>query len=73
VRIYQVFARARRDEPLRQVGSVTADSLDLARVYAYKTYDEEPWIEMVLAPQDAFASVIDLHPALGHPSEVPNP
>lgn len=62
--VYEVFARVRREEPLRQIGSVTADSLELATVYAYKTYDEECWIEMLLAPRSAFATVIPLEPGI---------
>lgn len=62
--IYEVFARVRREEPLRLIGSVTAESLELAKVYAYKTYDEEPWIEMVLVPRTAMAEVMALQPAV---------
>jgi 1,2-phenylacetyl-CoA epoxidase PaaB subunit len=69
LQVYEVLARARREEPLRQIGSVTADSMELARVYAYKTYDEEPWIEMVVVPRAAFATVIHLEPGVGRDAE----
>ena len=56
-RIYVVFARKNREDPLYQIGSVHASDPELAKVYAWKTYDEERWFEMVVAPRDAFHSV----------------
>ncbi len=56
-RVYVVFVRKNREDPLRHVGSVHASDPELARVYAWKTYDEERWFEMVVAPRDAFHSV----------------
>lgn len=56
-RVYVVFARKNREDPLHHVGSVHASDPELARVYAWKTYDEERWFEMVVAPQDAFLTV----------------
>ena len=44
--VYDVFARKRRAEPLRHIGYVDALDDALARVYAWKTYDEEKWFEM---------------------------
>ena len=61
-KIYEVFARAKRDEPLRHIGSVTADNEDLARAYACMTYDEETWIEMVLVPREAVIPVLEVEP-----------
>ena len=45
-------------EPLRQVGTVEADDIELARVYAQSIYDEFAWIEMVLVPRETMVTVI---------------
>ncbi len=58
VRIYDVFARQRRREPLAHVGTVTAPNADLAAAYARSIYNEEPWIEMrVIAQQDEITAI----------------
>ena len=49
--IYEVFARKTRGEPLRHIGNVNAPDDELARVYAYTTYDEEKWFDMWVAPR----------------------
>ena len=51
--IYVVLVRKNREDPLHHIGSVP----ELAKVYAWKTYDEERWFEMVVAPRDAFYPV----------------
>lgn len=56
-RVWIVFARKNREDPLHHVGSVHAADAELAKVYAWKTYDEERWFEMVVAPQDSFHGV----------------
>lgn len=56
-RIWEVFARKNREDRLEHVGAVTAPSAELARVYAWQTYDEATWFEMVVAPRDAFRPV----------------
>jgi hypothetical protein len=53
-----VFARKRYDEPLCEIGTVTADEPRLAEVYARSIYDEQPWIEMAVVPRDQFRTVI---------------
>ncbi len=55
--VYVVFARKKRGDPLYEVGSVHAPDSELAKVYAWKTYDEERWFEMVVAPRDTFHPV----------------
>lgn len=55
--IYVVLARKKREDSLRHIGSVHASDPELAKVYAWKTYDEERWFEMVVAPRDAFYPV----------------
>jgi 1,2-phenylacetyl-CoA epoxidase PaaB subunit len=53
-----VFARRRYDEPLYQVGTVTADDPEMAVLYAHSIYDEHPWIEMIVVPRSATRTVI---------------
>ena len=56
--VWQVYARRRYDEPLHEIGTVMADDVELARVYARSIYDEFSWIEMVLIPREAIVTVI---------------
>jgi 1,2-phenylacetyl-CoA epoxidase PaaB subunit len=53
-----VFARRRWEDPLMQVGSVTAESTEMAIVFARSIYDEHPWIEMIVTPRSAIRTVI---------------
>ncbi|MBI4540755.1 MAG: hypothetical protein HY704_14735 [Gemmatimonadetes bacterium] len=55
--VYEVFARKSRGEPLRHVGYLNAPDPELARVYAWKTYDEEKWFEMCVVPRSAIIAV----------------
>ena len=55
--VYEVFARKTREEPLRHIGWVNAMDGDLARVYAWKTYDEQNWAEMCGIPSSAILLV----------------
>lgn len=52
-----MFARKSRGEPLRHIGFINAESGDLARVYAWKTYDEQNWEEMCVVPRSAILPV----------------
>ena len=45
-RVYDVFARKNRGDQLSHIGYVDALDDEMARVYAWKTYDEENWFEM---------------------------
>ncbi len=58
-KIYEVFARFRYEEPLHYVGNVTAPDAELAKVYAFNTYNEWAWIEMIVVPRDAVVRVIE--------------
>jgi 1,2-phenylacetyl-CoA epoxidase PaaB subunit len=53
-----VFARRRYDEPLYQVGTVTADDPEMAVIFARSIYDEHPWIEMLVVPRHEAHTVI---------------
>jgi 1,2-phenylacetyl-CoA epoxidase PaaB subunit len=55
--VYDVFARKARGEPLRHIGYVNAFDEELARVYAWKAYDEENWFEMCVVPRSAIIPV----------------
>ena len=58
-RVWLVLARRAYDEPLRQVGTVEADDIELARVYARSIYEEFAWVDMVAVPRDAVINVIE--------------
>ncbi len=55
--VYEVFARKSRGEPLRHIGFINASGDELARVYAWKTYDEQNWEEMCVVPRAAIVPV----------------
>ncbi len=55
--VYEVFARKSRGESLRHIGYLDAPDDALARVYAWKTYDEENWFEMCVVPRSAIVAV----------------
>ena len=51
--VFEVFARLAPGDPMSHVGTLNAPHLDLARVYAWKIYDEEDWADMWVVPRDA--------------------
>jgi len=57
-RVWQVYARQKFEEPLREIGNVMADDPELAVVYARSIYDEFAWIEMALVPRDSIIQII---------------
>ena len=57
--VFEVFARKTRGEPLRHIGFINAPDDDLARVYAWKMYDEQNWDEMCVVPR---AAILPLDP-----------
>jgi 1,2-phenylacetyl-CoA epoxidase PaaB subunit len=57
--VYEVFARKTRGEAMRHIGTVTAPDDELARVYAFSTYDEEKWFDMWVAPRDRIVEVFN--------------
>lgn len=65
--MYEVFAREKPDGPLAHIGCVRAPNRELAAAQAGMTYSEKPWVEMCVAPTDAFLRCIgdDIH-ALGY-------
>jgi 1,2-phenylacetyl-CoA epoxidase PaaB subunit len=55
--VFEVFARKTREEPLRHIGYINALNSELARVCAWKTYDEQNWFEMCVVPRAAVLPV----------------
>ena len=56
--VWLVFARRKYEEPLYQVGTVTADDPEMAAMFAQSIYDEHPWIEMVVVPRSSLRTVV---------------
>ena len=54
---YDVFARKNRGDQLAHIGYVDALDDETARVYAWKTYDEENWFEMCVVRRSAIIPV----------------
>jgi 1,2-phenylacetyl-CoA epoxidase PaaB subunit len=63
--VYEVFARKSRGEALRHIGNLNAPDPELARVYAYKTYDEEKWFDMWVVPREHFHEVFNADRGVG--------
>ena len=57
--IWHVYARRKYEEPLYEIGTVMADDIELAKVYARSIYDEFSWVEMVIIPRDSIVTVIE--------------
>jgi 1,2-phenylacetyl-CoA epoxidase PaaB subunit len=55
--VYEVFARKSRGDALRHIGAINASGDELAKVYAYQTYDEERWFDMYVVPRDRLVEV----------------
>ena len=58
-RVWQVYARRKFEEPLHEIGNVMADDVELAKVYARRSYDEFAWVEMVIVPRETIVHVIE--------------
>ncbi|MDH5589916.1 MAG: hypothetical protein OEZ65_13380 [Gemmatimonadota bacterium] len=55
--VYDVFARKARGDSLCHIGYVDALDDETARVYAWRTYDEENWFEMCVVRRTAIIPV----------------
>lgn len=55
--VFEVFARKSRGEPLKHIGNLNSPDVELAKVYAFNTYDEERWFDMYVVPRDQLAEV----------------
>ena len=56
--IYEVFARKSRGDAIKHIGALNAPDDELAKVYAFQTYDEERWFDMYVVPRDRFVEVM---------------
>ncbi len=63
-KLYEVFARKERKEPLSHIGTIRAISDDFAKVYARNTYDEENWVEMFVVPRAAMITTLRMEPII---------
>ena len=55
--VYDVFARKERGDSLQHIGYIDAPDDELARVYAWNTYNELNWFEMCVVPRNAIIAV----------------
>ena len=55
--VFEVFARKNRGEPLKHIGNLNAPDVELAKVYAFNTYDEERWFDMYVVAREAMSEV----------------
>jgi hypothetical protein len=67
---YFVFARINRGDDLTHIGSVVADSDNLAKLYAKYTYDEEDWFEMFVVQKENFLKIALVDQVLNYESSV---
>jgi len=58
--VYEVFAKINPEDPLHHIGNVIAPDVELARVYAFTTYQEWSWSHMIIAPRRAIAHIIEV-------------
>lgn len=58
--VYEVYAKIKPDDTLHHIGNVSAPNVELARVYAFATFQEFTWAEMIVAPRRAIVSVIQV-------------
>lgn len=54
---YEVFTRIDRGSDLIHIGTVEAETVELAKVYANYTYDEEKWVEMFVVQRGHLITV----------------
>lgn len=55
--VFEVFARKSRGEPLKHIGNLNSPDVELAKVYAFNTYDEERWFDMYVVPRSQLVEV----------------
>lgn len=42
---------------MKHIGNLNSPDVELAKVYAFNTYDEERWFDMYVVPRDQLAEV----------------
>lgn len=58
--VYEVFARKSRGDALKHIGAINASDDELAKVYAFNTYDEEKWFDMWVVPRERLVEVFNI-------------
>jgi len=53
--VFEVFCRIEPGDRMCHIGTLNAPDIELARVYAWKIYDEEDWADMWVVPRKAIA------------------
>lgn len=66
--VFEVFARIAPGDLMSHIGTLNAPGIELARVYAWRIYDEEDWCEMWVAPRD---TILSAHPDQDGPLPAP--
>ena len=61
-REYILFTRINRGDDLMEVGSLKAESDELASVYAQYIYNEEDWVEMKVVRKDSIITIREPEP-----------
>ena len=56
-KVYEIFAKFKAEEPLRNIGTVIAPTVEMAKMYAYKLYDEWTWREMFVVEREKIVTV----------------
>ncbi len=57
-RTFEVFGRDQVERPLSHIGSIVAPNQDLAVARARILYSERQWVELRVAPADAFTDCL---------------
>lgn len=59
---YIIFARKKYDEPLAEIGTITAKDNNAASQAALDAYPDGDWLEMVAIPERAIVHVMEGEP-----------
>lgn len=57
--VFEVFCRVEPGDPMSHIGTLNAPGIELARVYAWRIYDEEDWVDMWVVPR---SEIVSAHP-----------
>ncbi len=55
---YEVYGRGRKDSALWHLGMVRAVDVSDAEVFAYMTFDEQKWVEMLVVPRSRLVRAV---------------
>ena len=56
--MFEVFGRDQAERPLGHIGSIVAPNRELAVARARFLYSERQWVELCVAPSDAFVGCL---------------